>query len=147
MGRVATGCGLDRRRIAASVALDDDGRAAFQLDEHGSKIGAGVATRNFKGKMMIERYGEVSDGKLFHAIQRDTNGQWVRYDDHAQELENQRQQFVNLIANRCQTFGVSLPVGLTFNAAIENLIKAVQSAEQERSADVTVRLQIGRAHV
>lgn len=100
---------------------------------------------------MIERYSEVSDGKRYHAMNRDHVGEWCKYEDveyvskmyedanrAAKESASQAEAYENYIANCGLRYGISWPVGTSFNAMVTELLAAAKHAPK---TDITERLR------
>lgn len=83
---------------------------------------------------MIERWSLVSDGKRYHNMQRDMQGEYVMYADHERDIAALK----NLVINRVIELGSSVLPETPFNRAVDLLILTVEKRTADRCKRVGV---------
>lgn len=105
--------------------------------------------------MNLQRYGMVSDGKRYHAMQRSDDGEYVKFADVAamngmyQDVSNaaadageRAEAYRSFVANECLAAGIpagKLPAAMPFNDLVRMLVDKRVSKEKAEAAPNRLR--------
>jgi len=78
--------------------------------------------------MTIERWTLVSDGKRYHNLQRDMQGEYVEFNEYERDIVALK----SLVINRLIDMGGSVPPDTPFNRLVDLLIMAVEKKTADR---------------
>lgn len=76
----------------------------------------------------IQRYGMVSDGKRYHAMQRKPDGEYCLFADVEQNDALQARAYRSFIVNECIRLGVpmeEMPDDMPFNKLVARMLKVL----------------------